>query len=146
MPTQSTPTPLSSTLRYSPRNLRSVTRARHAFRDAAAGWGLCEEMADTAELLLSELVTNACRHAKSPEGRYITVSWTLTPPAGLLRLEVADANRRLPAPRTAAPDDECGRGLELLAALATDWGVSDRPLGVGKVVWVELKLPASRTD
>jgi anti-sigma regulatory factor (Ser/Thr protein kinase) len=145
MPTQSDPTPLAATLRYSPRTPRNVTRARHAFRASAAAWSIPEETADTAELLLSELVTNACRHAKYPNGRYLTVSWTLSPAAGLLRIEVSDANRRLPKPRTASTEDESGRGLELLAALATTWGAEVRPHGIGKTVWAELKLPTTHT-
>ncbi|MDH6138361.1 anti-sigma regulatory factor (Ser/Thr protein kinase) [Kitasatospora sp. GP30] len=133
--------PFTTTISSSPRAPRSVGRARHAFRADADAWGIPEDTADTAELLLSELLTNACRYAKYPPGRDISATWTLTPTAGLLRIEVSDANRRLPKPRQATADDEAGRGLELLTALATTWGTDVRPFGIGKTVWVELKLP-----
>ncbi|MCC9307596.1 ATP-binding protein [Kitasatospora sp. RB6PN24] len=138
--------PLTTTVSFSPRAPRGVGRARHTFRADADAWGLPEDATGTAELLLSELLTNACRHAKYPPGRDVSATWTLTPAAGLLRIEVSDANRRLPEPRPAGADDESGRGLELLAALATTWGADVRPYGIGKTVWAELKLPASETN
>lgn len=99
--------------------------------------GLPEESGETAALLLSELVTNALRHG-SPPGREIAVS--LHRYDGLLRMEVEDAGDFLPRPRTPGLDDECGRGLALIAALSDDWGVAPRQ-GPGKRVWVTLKVP-----
>lgn len=99
--------------------------------------GLPEESGETAALLLSELVTNALRHG-SPPGREIAVS--LHRLDGLLRMEVEDAGDFLPRPRTPGLDDECGRGLALIAALSDDWGVVPRR-GPGKRVWVTLKVP-----
>lgn len=55
-----------------------------------------------------------------------------------LRVAVSDANGRLPEPRQAAPDDESGRGLTLVAVLADDWGAVRRDGGIGKTVWFEL--------
>jgi hypothetical protein len=49
-------------------------------------------------------------------------------------VSVADANDTLPAPRDAAPDDDSGRGLTLVAALAERWGADPRPYGIGKTV------------
>jgi two-component sensor histidine kinase len=125
----------SVTLRL-PRHPRSVGRAREALH---AHIGLAGEPAETAALLLSELVTNALRHG-SPPGREIAV--TLHRTGGLLRLEVEDAGDALPRPRKAGFEDECGRGLALVAALADDWGVGPRQ-GPGKRVWVLLKVPDS---
>ncbi|KIF79004.1 hypothetical protein QR77_20370 [Streptomyces sp. 150FB] len=112
---------------------RSVGRAREVLRTDI---GLPEEPGETAALLLSELVTNALRHG-SPPGREISI--TLCRAGGLLRLEVEDAGETVPRPRASGPDDECGRGLALVAALADDWGVSPRR-GPGKRVWVTLKV------
>ncbi|QIQ03724.1 ATP-binding protein [Streptomyces liangshanensis] len=130
----------SLTFRF-PRHPRSVPRARDALRACA---GLTGDTAAVAALLLSELVTNALRHG-SPPGRQIAV--TLHRAEGLLRLEVEDAGDRLPRPRTAEPDldDECGRGLALVAALADDWGVAPRR-GPGKCVWVSLKVTDEPQD
>ncbi|WP_079125622.1 ATP-binding protein [Streptomyces lushanensis] len=117
-----------------PSHPRSVGRAREALH---AHFDLPEEPGETAALLLSELVTNALRHG-SPPGREIAV--TLRRGDGLLRVEVEDAGDLLPRPRDPGPDDECGRGLALVAALADDWGVAPRG-GPGKRVWLTLKVP-----
>ncbi|MFJ7996826.1 ATP-binding protein [Streptomyces sp. NPDC096310] len=114
---------------------RSVGRARHVLR---ARVGLTGDPGATAALLLSELVTNALRHG-SPPGREIAV--TLFRAEGLLRVEVEDAGDHLPRPRVPEAEDESGRGLALVAALADDWGVAPRR-GPGKRVWALLKVPS----
>ncbi|MGD6743754.1 ATP-binding protein [Streptomyces sp. BH106] len=121
-----------------PRHARSVGRARRLFREQATSWALPPEATDTAELLLSELMTNAYRHAKSPAGREIWARAILT--ADHLRVQVTDAGDTLPTPRTPSLEDESGRGLTLLALLADAWGAEERKVGVGKVVWFELAL------
>ncbi|MCX4748162.1 ATP-binding protein [Kitasatospora sp. NBC_01287] len=136
MPTQQQPLAAEHRL---PRTASSVGLAREYLRLQLASWGLPEEAVDTAVLLLSELMTNACRHARCPRDRYLAARWTLDPTATLLRVEVSDADRTLPIPRASGPDEESGRGLELLAALATAWGAHPRACGVGKTVWFTLK-------
>ncbi|MFE0460864.1 ATP-binding protein [Kitasatospora sp. NPDC058965] len=143
MVTQPPAAPFATTVRL-PRSARSVGKARAAFRADAAAWGLPVDETDTAALLLSELLTNACRHAHAPRDRYLEAGWALDRPAGVLRVAVSDASRTLPKPRQAAPDDESGRGLELLTALATAWGAAPREGGIGKTVWCELKVPVER--
>jgi anti-sigma regulatory factor (Ser/Thr protein kinase) len=123
-----------------PRSARSVGRSRRTFRQHAAAWSLPADTIETATLLLSELTTNACRHARAPRDRYIATRCILDPLAGLLRAEVSDADRTLPSARRARPDEETGRGLELVAALASAWGAEQRPCGIGKTVWFELKF------
>ncbi|MCX4819012.1 ATP-binding protein [Streptomyces sp. NBC_01142] len=119
-----------------PRTPRSVGRARALLAAQARDWKIPDDVADTAVLLLSELMTNACRHARVPAGRAVRAAVSLV--GDVLRVEVHDASDALPQPRSAAPDDESGRGLTLVAALADDWGVGPRPYGIGKVVWFEL--------
>ncbi|WP_309484488.1 ATP-binding protein [Streptomyces himalayensis] len=94
--------------------------------------------AETAELLLSELVANSVQHAFVPVGREIGVR--VARYDGRLRVEVADANNGRPAPREAQADEECGRGLALVVALAEKWGCCPRRHGIGKAVWAELLL------
>jgi anti-sigma regulatory factor (Ser/Thr protein kinase) len=113
-----------------------VGRSRAAVRAQAGRWGLAEETAETAVLLLSELVTNAVRHSRV-RGRRIEVRCVLRD--GLLRVEVSDAGTGAPVARTAGADDESGRGLALVAALAADWGVRPRRHGIGKTVWFECR-------
>lgn len=121
-----------------PRDRRSVRRARTALRRQLELWHIGEELADTAELLLSELTTNAI-NAPAPRGRQVHLRFQLS--ASALRLEVADASDRLPVLKHAKGDEECGRGLELVEVLADGWGVDLRANGVGKTVWAVLALP-----
>jgi anti-sigma regulatory factor (Ser/Thr protein kinase) len=87
-------------------------------------------------------MTNAYRHAKVPAGREIWARCTVT--EDRVRVVVSDASDVLPAPAPTmpSPDDESGRGLALVAALADDWGVARREPGIGKGVWFELALRA----
>ncbi|GAA2290400.1 ATP-binding protein [Streptomyces kunmingensis] len=128
-----------------PRHARSVGRVRALFREQAASWALSDDVTDTAELLLSELTTNAYRHAKAPAGREIWARAVLTnDPGRLLRLLVTDAGESFagpgPAPQLPALKAESGRGLVLVQALADAWGSEPRPRGPGKTVWCELRL------
>jgi serine/threonine-protein kinase RsbW len=126
--------PLLLTRQWPPTR-RSVGRARRELRAALAGWKL-DELTDSAELVLSELMTNAVRHARSPHGRLVETRWERT--ATGVRIEVHDANHRVPQMRRAADTDEHGRGLVLVDILTDHrWGVSSRQ-GVGKLVWAHL--------
>ncbi|MEU7255554.1 ATP-binding protein [Streptomyces rimosus] len=126
-----------------PRHPRSARRARAYLRVLADVWRLQDEVAETAVLILSELTANACVHARVPRGRHVRTRCLLF--AGRLRIEVADASELMPEPRAAGPEDENGRGLALVAALADDWGTYPRPYGIGKVVWFELKLASAHS-
>ncbi|GAA2620265.1 ATP-binding protein [Streptomyces vastus] len=120
-----------------PRHARSVGRARTLLRDQATTWKLPDELTETAVLLLSELMTNAYRHAKVSPGREIWTRCTLN--AGHFCVSVTDANDTLPTLHEATPDDESGRGLPLVATLADDWGSEPRTGGIGKTVWFTLR-------
>lgn len=96
-----------------------------------AAWGESTEVTQAAELLVSELVTNSVRYARPP------VSLSLSAPDDGIVLEVRDHGGSSPRLRTAAPDDEGGRGLMLVAALASRWGTRTLPDG-GKAVWCHL--------
>ncbi|MFJ5303772.1 ATP-binding protein [Streptomyces sp. NPDC088350] len=122
-----------------PHSPRSAGRARALLRLQLTDWKIAGEVVDTAELLLSELVTNSIRHARTPPGREISVRFASYD--GRLRVEVADASDRQPRPREAALEDEGGRGLSLVQALAERWGCCPRLHGIGKATWAELPLP-----
>lgn len=121
-----------------PHNPRSAKHARALLRLQLTDWKITGEVADTAELLLSELVTNSIRHARTPPGREIGVRLAMYD--GRLRVEIADASDRRPQPREAAPEDEGGRGLALVQSLAERWGCCPRLHGIGKATWAELSL------
>jgi anti-sigma regulatory factor (Ser/Thr protein kinase) len=86
------------------------------------------QVADTAELLASELVANAVQHAASPLHFRVEVD------ADRVRLAVRDREPTLPQRRDPSPDDLFGRGLLLVEDLASDWGAEPVP-DDGKVVW-----------
>ncbi|WP_269853555.1 ATP-binding protein [Streptomyces sp. RPT161] len=121
------------------RRPQCVGLARAELRTTLAGWGL-EELAEVSTLVLSELLTNAVRHAHVSPGREIETRFMRTRRG--TRLEVHDASERRPEKRPPALDAVNGRGLSLVASLADSWGVEPRA-GVGKVVWAEINAPES---
>ncbi|WP_405013939.1 ATP-binding protein [Kitasatospora sp. NBC_01539] len=113
-----------------PADLVAVGAIRRRLRTALDRWGV-PELADTAELLTSELVTNALVHT----GHGAVFDAVLTPDQRL-RIEVRDAAATVPGRRAPGEYATSGRGLLLVEALADDWGVQLR--GDGKVTWFEL--------
>jgi anti-sigma regulatory factor (Ser/Thr protein kinase) len=115
-----------------PADLLAVREMRHRLRRALIRWGV-PQLADTAELLASELVTNALVHT----GRGAVFDAVLMPDSRL-RVEVQDGAAKLPGRRAQTDYATSGRGLLLVESLADDWGVQLR--GDGKVTWFELGL------
>ncbi|MFF4364097.1 ATP-binding protein [Streptomyces sp. NPDC001604] len=112
---------------------RSVALARRRTARLVTEWGHPHLAGDVA-LVASELMTNALLHG-SLRDRLIRLRITAT--AAMLRVEVSDPRgERLPCPRDATGEDQFGRGLALVGALADGWGVAPR-VGVGKTVWAE---------
>ncbi|MFF4469564.1 ATP-binding protein [Streptomyces sp. NPDC001599] len=120
----------------------AVRTARSLVRRTLGEWRL-DGVADIAALLVSELVTNALRHATGPIGVRLVRSPAAAAAAagvdGVLLVEVSDPLPDPPRERVARPDDEDGRGLQLVASAARRWGT--RPGEAGKTVWFELALP-----
>ncbi|MEV2254239.1 SpoIIE family protein phosphatase [Streptomyces sp. NPDC050147] len=110
-----------------------VSRARDLTRDRLRTWSR-GALAETAELLVSELVTNAVRHSRG--GR---VELRLVRSGSTLICEVEDDDHTLPTLLDAGPDDEFGRGLRIVSVLAKEWGTSRT--ASGKTVWFELGPP-----
>jgi len=107
----------------------SVGEARRLVRDSLASAGR-EDLVETAELLVSEVVTNALLHAGTPIDLAVFVT------DGGLRVEVGDGSRQFPSHRGYAPTAGTGRGLMLLQQMVDDWGVL--PNALGKTVWFQL--------
>jgi anti-sigma regulatory factor (Ser/Thr protein kinase) len=109
----------------------SVRLARHAAHVVLSVWQLAH-VEETAVLIVSELFTNAVRHATGTDAievdLHATRSW--------LRIEIQDADPRWPRPRIPAGFEESGFGFVLVDALAAKWGV--RETAAGKAVWAEL--------
>ncbi|MGW1891526.1 ATP-binding protein [Streptomyces sp. NPDC002004] len=111
-------------------DLRAVPEARRALRELLRHWGP-PGRSEIAELLATELVTNALVHTDNDAVLTATVG------PRTLRVEVRDFVARRPRLRVPVADDGThGRGLVLVQSLADAWGV--RAQEVGKVVWFEL--------
>jgi anti-sigma regulatory factor (Ser/Thr protein kinase) len=103
----------------------SVGRARRWLSRQLEEWAL-EGLDYDVSVVLSELVTNAVLHARTEIELKLLYD-------GDLRIEVSDASTTMPAPRGLASSTSTGRGLHLVAAMATSWGYE--PRGAGKSVW-----------
>ncbi|MEU1630152.1 ATP-binding protein [Streptomyces sp. NPDC020096] len=119
--------------RFYPRTRRSVPAAREFARQALRDWGI-RHRADEVLLCVSELATNALLHGVPP-GRGFQLFLRLYARDGLLRVEVHDSGDGHPRISDAGAQDETGRGLRLVDALADKWGVGERV--PGKIVWCE---------
>lgn len=139
MPTASAPGDRRNSARRSaaawtfPAEPDAVARARAVVGATLGAWGL-DSVTDTAILLVSELVTNALRHARGPIGLRLERRRD----ADALIVEVSDPLPDMPRERPADSDAESGRGLQLVAVSTRRWGT--RPGRTGKTVWFELPL------
>ena len=116
-----------------PNDARSPALARAAL--AATTVGIPIIAFDSAELVISELVTNSVKHSDSD---WVDVAVNLE--ADVLRIEVSDTNPQTIRPRP--PDRDGGWGLTLIAELANRWGVERHR--TGKTIWIEFVLTPSR--
>ncbi len=110
----------------------SCSRARRMVDEAITTWGLPEEFADDAALVVTELVSNGADHAEGP--LRLTVNRT---DDGVL-IEVHDRSTALPVLRPVSPESPRGRGMIIVNALSKRWGVT--PDADGKTVWAELAV------
>ncbi|WP_327259326.1 ATP-binding protein [Streptomyces sp. NBC_01240] len=110
----------------------SARHLRRILRLYLTGWGLLD-VADAAELALTELIANVVRHVSGR--RCQTLIFLL--PAGGVRVEVADGCPELPRAVLGDALDEGGRGLVLVDAVTDRWGAEPRRDGTGKTVWFE---------
>ena len=116
----------------------SAAEARRLARSALAAWGLLGHRAldDTIELLVTELVSNGVRHARTP------LELALSFEGSCLRVALTDRDPRLPV--VAEPRQELsagGFGLALIDSLSTNWG-TDPDGSRGKTVWFEIDTSA----
>ncbi|MBA2626085.1 MAG: SpoIIE family protein phosphatase [Acidimicrobiia bacterium] len=118
-----------------PAVVESAARARRFVAAALATLPATAPL-EVAELLTSEVVTNAILHS-DPASRAPSIRIEVIARDGVVRVSVSDGSPSRPEPREAAHDDEGGRGMALVAALATRWGVE--PADRGKAVWFEVE-------
>jgi anti-sigma regulatory factor (Ser/Thr protein kinase) len=126
--------PLHSAMTSLDADLGAPRRARMFVRERLERWRYPELIRD-AELLVSELVTNAVLHS---DARYLSLR--VDGDDRSVWVAVGDPSDGLPRRVDAAPTDVSGRGLALVDGLASDWGVDLTP--AGKEVWFLLESPA----
>lgn len=124
-----------------PHERGGVRLARHAFADEMTAAGVPDEARDDAMLVLSELVSNAVRHAAPLPSGEITVRWRLADDT--LHIEITDGGAGTrPRAGVAALSSLGGRGLDIVRTVSRQWGVTE---GEGKVtVWAD--VPRDPTD
>ncbi|MGP3971383.1 ATP-binding SpoIIE family protein phosphatase [Streptomyces sp. 6N223] len=116
--------------------IEAAPRAR-AFADGVlASWRFPEELRELGVLAASELVANSLKHGRAPMGLRLRRT------DRRLIVEVTDGDEHLPRRQRAAPADEAGRGIAVVATIAAEWGARRLPEG-GKAVWAEFALPAA---
>jgi anti-sigma regulatory factor (Ser/Thr protein kinase) len=111
----------------------AVACARLHARQVLWEWGL-SAFAENAELLVSELMTNAIQASLSAEWILPVRLWLSSDQSRLL-IQVQDTSRDPPAPTGGVDDDERGRGLLIVEAISTKWGWDIKEYSSGKIVW-----------
>ncbi|MFF0446032.1 ATP-binding protein [Streptomyces sp. NPDC004609] len=144
---QEVPTSSSMAVPHGP---AGVGEARHRMREQLHRSGVPEPVVDDAILILSELLSNACRHGR-PLGHAevgdgdVRAAWRVDP-SGRLTVEVTDGGGPTrPVPSTPSVTARGGRGLNIITALAQDWGVRDGVAGE-ITVWVVVTEGHRRDD
>ncbi|MFE2033648.1 SpoIIE family protein phosphatase [Streptomyces scopuliridis] len=114
--------------------IEAAPRARAFAMGVLASWRFPVELRDLGVLATSELVANSLQHGTPP------MRLRLRRTDRRLIIEVTDGDDHLPRRRRAEPADEAGRGISIVATIASSWG-SRRTPGGGKAVWCEFALP-----
>ncbi|MEV7197531.1 ATP-binding SpoIIE family protein phosphatase [Streptomyces sp. NPDC093510] len=114
--------------------VEAAPRARAFATGVLASWRFSPELHDLGVLAASELVANSLQHGTPP------MRLRLRRTDRRLIIEVTDGDDHLPRRRHAEPADEAGRGIAIVATIASNWG-SRRTPGGGKAVWCEFALP-----
>ena len=133
METNTGGTPWRRLLMTLPACSESVRMGRHTTRVVLSAWRL-PSLEENAVLVVSELLTNAIRHARDTDAIELDLHAT----RAWLRIEIQDRDRQWPRPRVVNELSESGFGFVLIDALAAKWGV--RETETGKAVWAELDI------
>ncbi|MGV9985168.1 ATP-binding SpoIIE family protein phosphatase [Streptomyces olivaceus] len=114
--------------------VEAAPRARAFASGVLTSWRFPADLHDLGVLATSELVANSLQHGTPPMRLHLRRT------DRRLTIEVTDGDDHLPRRRRAEPGDESGRGIAIVATIASNWG-SRRTPGGGKVVWCEFVLP-----
>ncbi|MGW3248727.1 ATP-binding SpoIIE family protein phosphatase [Streptomyces sp. NPDC001070] len=114
--------------------IEAAPRARAFAQGVLTSWRFPVDLVDLGVLAASELVANSLQHGVPP------MRLRLRRTDRRLIIEVTDGDDHLPRRRRAEPADEAGRGISIVATIASAWGTRRTP-GGGKAVWCEFALP-----
>ncbi|MEV7690078.1 ATP-binding SpoIIE family protein phosphatase [Streptomyces bungoensis] len=117
--------------------VEAAPRARAFASGVLTSWRFPGDLHDAGVLATSELVANSLQHGTPP------MRLRLRRTDRRLIIEVTDGDDHLPRRRQAEPADESGRGIAIVATIASNWGSRNTP-GGGKAVWCEFLLPKGR--
>ncbi|GGV00920.1 hypothetical protein GCM10010260_41620 [Streptomyces filipinensis] len=117
--------------------VEAAPRARAFASGVLTSWRFPAELHDLGVLATSELVANSLQHGTPP------MRLRLRRTDRRLIIEVTDGDDHLPRRRRAEPGDESGRGIAIVATIASSWGCRRTP-GGGKAVWCEFVLPKGK--
>ncbi|NMM24066.1 MAG: ATP-binding protein [Phycicoccus sp.] len=122
--------------------MSSAVRVRRTLVSELRALEVNETVIDEAEIVISELVANAIRHAQPLPDGMIHVNWAVS--ESVVEISVTDGGGpTIPAPAPTSPWSPNGRGLRIVRTLANEWGVKD---DVGScTVWVALGGPSVRS-
>jgi anti-sigma regulatory factor (Ser/Thr protein kinase) len=115
----------------------SVAQARHFVLGAVSN--VPAESREMIAVMVSELATNALRHAET------SFSIRVDQARGTVRVEVSDGGEGRPAVRSPEPSEPSGRGLRIVESLSDAWGVTAAS-GAGKTVWFTLAVPNAEPE
>lgn len=120
----------------------SVSRVRHALVTDLHARDLSEDTVAEAEIVVSELVTNALRHGQPLTDNTMRVRWKVR--GEVVEIEVSDGGADETAPRPAPQSiwSSSGRGLRIVRSIAHEWGVVEEKIGI--TVWAALGGPSRR--
>lgn len=122
--------------KWIPRDLKCVATTRRFVRDVAADWNAAHDVPDIAELLASEVVTNALTHGAMTIPAASTVRIAVGRDGRLMTVDVYDSCIAVPHMRSADYMETSGRGLAIVETLSHKWGWNLHPHG--KSVWFQL--------
>ncbi|MFH9067313.1 SpoIIE family protein phosphatase [Streptomyces coeruleorubidus] len=117
--------------------VEAAPRARAFASGVLTSWRFPADLHDLGVLAASELVANSLQHGTPP------MRLRLRRTDRRLIIEVTDGDDHLPRRRRAEPGDESGRGIAIVATIASNWGCRRTP-GGGKAVWCEFALPRTQ--
>lgn len=116
----------------------AVSSARRQVRRELAAEHLPDPLLDDVEVVLSELMGNAVRHARPIAGGVLLVGWRIADDELTLRVTDGGSVKRI-EPRESSPMSDSGRGLHIVERLVTAWGVTDHA-GSLRTVWAVLPV------